>query len=124
MDHRLAARAGVSLSNPCERTFVRQRSPASQWGAIQAVSGCAAEQLCSRAPSRRRQILDDAREIELRACLVGGRYSRDERLLRLHHFGTVELEQRIAAFHLIADFGGRVTRPGNGVITAVLVSSL
>jgi osmotically inducible protein OsmC len=28
LDHRLAARAGLSLSNPCERTFVRQRSPA------------------------------------------------------------------------------------------------
>ena len=37
-------------------------------------------------------LLDDAREIELRARLVRGGQCRDELVLRLHHFGTVELE--------------------------------
>ena len=50
-------------------------------------------------------LLDDAREIELRARLVHRSERRDEIVLRLHHFRAVDLEQRIAATDIVADLG-------------------
>jgi hypothetical protein len=50
----------------------------------------------------------------------------DEIGLRLHHFRTVDLEQRIAALDVVTPIlaSTRVTRPENGVCTMVLASSL
>ena len=50
-------------------------------------------------------LLGDAREVELGACLVHGSDRRHEIVLRLHDIGAVDLEQRLAAFHLVADLG-------------------
>ena len=50
-------------------------------------------------------LLDDLREIELRARLVEGGDRGDEIGLRLHHLRAVDLEQRIAALDVVADLG-------------------
>src|SRR4029077_6437502 len=50
-------------------------------------------------------LLDDAREVELRARLVHRRERRYEIVLRLYHFRAVDFEQRITAADIVADPG-------------------